>query len=135
MLIRPMKKDDIPKIEEIYRKSPAKYDLPMLDSKNLLSCLVVVDEDDNPRALLAAEKVVELFLVMDHDFEQPSTRLLIIELLAKEITVRLNAQGIYTAYAFLGPDIPSSYHRRLFKLGARKMIWDCVKWITRGSGQ
>lgn len=132
MLLRAMRKDDIPKIEAIYRKSEAKYDLPMLDAKNVEEALVMVDEDDEPHVFLASEKVAELFLVMDHEFESPAFRLLAIDLLSKEMRVRLEAKGYNTVYAFLGPDIPKSYHRRLYKFGARKMIWDCVKWIMRG---
>lgn len=132
MNIRAMKPEDVPKIEAIYARSPAKYDLPMLDSPNLLSALVMVDEDDKPHALLVAEMVAEMYLVMDHDFETPAYRAIALTELAKAVVPQLELKGIHSAYAFLGPDIPKGYDRRLYRLGARKMIWRCLKWIRGG---
>ena len=132
MQIRPMEARDIPKIEEIYAKSPMKYDLPMLDSPNLLSALVMVDDKDEPHVMLAAERVAEMYLVMDHDWETPAYRAIALQNLHLEVGPRLRAIGIKSAYAFLGPDVPKGYDRRLYRLGAREMIWRCVKWIAGG---
>ncbi len=132
MFIRAMTQSDIPKIEAIYAKSPIKYDIPMLDSPNLLSALVMVDEADNPRVMLAGERVAEMFLVMDHGWQTPAFRAIALNELHNEVVPRLQTMGIRSAYAFLGPDVPAGYDRRLYKLGARKMIWRAVKWIAGG---
>lgn len=132
MIIRAMKTEDIPKIEAIYARSPAKYDVPMLDSPNLLTSLVMVDDDDEPHALLAGEMVAEMFLVIDHEWETPAYRAIALNELAKAVVPQLEARGIHSAYAFLGPDIPTGYDKRLYRLGARIMTWRCVKWIKGG---
>jgi hypothetical protein len=128
MYIRAMQISDIPKIEAIYRKSPAKYDIPMLDSAMIEEALVMVDDNDEPHALMAAEKVTEIFLVLDHEWETPAFRAVVVTELAKTTRERLESKGYRASYAFLGPDIPRSYDRRLFQLGARKMIWRSVRF-------
>lgn len=133
MLLREMRPSDIETIEEIYARSPSKYDIPLLDSKYLDTALVAVDDEDRPRMLLAAEQVAELFLVIDHEWEKPAFRLVALAALTKEIRRRLESKGYRSAYAFLGPDVPAGYDRKLFKFGARKMIWRCLKFL-RGEG-
>lgn len=133
MIIREMRAEDIPKIEAIYRNSPAKYDIPMLDSPMIETAFVMVDEKDEPRAMLAAEKVTEMFLVLDHKWETPAFRAIAVGELAASVRARVESSGIRAAYAFLGPDIPQGYDRRLFRLGARQMIWRCFRFC-RGKG-
>lgn len=132
MFIREMKPEDVPKIEAIYAKSPMKYDLPMLDSKNLMCPLVMVDDDDEPHVLLAGERVAEMFLVMDHEWQTPAFRAIALAELHSAVVPKLKQEGIRAAYAFLGPDVPRGYERRLWKLGARVMEWKCLKWIREG---
>jgi hypothetical protein len=129
MFIRDLQPADIPKMEAIYKLSPAKYDLPLLDSKLIESALVMVDDDDEPHALIAAERVAEIFLVMDHRWETPAFRAVALAELAKATRDRMEASGYRAAYAFLGDDVPKGYDRRLFRLGARKMIVRCVQFV------
>lgn len=128
MLIRAMRKDDIPKIEAIYASSPLKYDIPMLDSPVLLSALVMVDENDEPRVMLAAEQVAEMVLVMDHSWQTPAFRAIALKELHSAVVPVLEVKGIRAAYAFLGPDVPKGYQKRLHAMGANLMNWVCLKW-------
>ena len=128
MLIRELQASDIPKIEAIYRRSPAKYDIPMLDSQMIESAYVMVDEDDEPHAMLAAERIAEIFLVLDHDWETPAFRAIALNELAQTVRGTMEAKQYRSAYAFLGDDIPKGYDRRLFQLGARKMMVRCVRF-------
>jgi len=129
MILRPMRTDDIPKLLAIHAESRAKYGMPALDDVNVLEAMVAVDEEDNPRVLLTAERVAELVLVMDHTWETPAYRAVALGELVKEMRDRLLSKDLNSSYAFLGPDVPRSYERRLWKLGARAMDWKCVKWI------
>lgn len=133
MFIRAMRAKEVPKIEAIYAQARAKYDVPLLDGPNIDAALVAVDENDEPRVLLAAERVVELFLVMDHAWETPAIRKIALESLAKEMRRRLEDKGYRVGYAFLGDDIPSSYDRRLWILGATRMVARCLQFM-RGRG-
>jgi hypothetical protein len=132
MNIRAMKASDIPKIEAIYRRSPAKYDIPLLDSTMIEDSLVMVDENDEPRAMLATEKVAEIFLVLDHDWETPAFLAFALQELAKSLREKMERKGYRSFYAFLGDDVPKSFDRRLFQLGARKMLWRCVRFGREG---
>lgn len=134
MQIRAMRPSDIPKLESLYARARAKYDIPLLDTKMIVAAPVLVDDNDEPRMMLAAEQVAEIFLVMDHEWETPNVRMVGLTMLGKEIRRRLEDKGFRAAYAFLGPDIPTGYDRKLCaKLHARRMVRRCLKWI-RGEG-
>lgn len=132
MFIRALQPGDIPKIEAIYKQSPLKYDIPMLDSTMLEESLVMVGDDDEPHALMTAEKVTEIFLVLDPKWETPAFRAVAVSELAKTIRQRLEEKGYRSSYAFLGDDIPRGYDRRLFQLGARKMMVRAVRFQREG---
>ena len=129
MLIRELKPSDIPKLEAIYGRSPMKYDLPMLDSPELLASLVYADDKDEPHILVSSLKVAEMFLIMDHDWETPAFRSIAFSELFEQMKPKLVEMGISNAYAFMGPLVPKGFDRLLYKLGARVMEWRCVKWI------
>jgi hypothetical protein len=124
--------EDIPKLQEIHGKSPMKYDVLELDGANLLTALVVCDDEDSPHVMLAAERVAEMVLIMDHEWESPAFRNVALGELHRKIAPIVLGEGISSAYAFLGPDVPRGYDKRLYALGARQMIWRCVKWIAGG---
>ena len=131
MIIRPAKASDIPKLKALHASSLAKYDLPNLDDVNLITALIVVDEADEPKVLLLARRTAEISVVLDHDWESPAWRLLALKELVKEMHNQLVAQGFDDAYAFVGPDVPKSYVRRLMDMGCRLMDWTCIH-ILRG---
>ena len=132
MFIRALQPGDIPKIEAIYKQSPLKYDIPMLDSPMIDDALVMVGDDDEPHALMMTEKVTEIYLVLDKNWETPAFRAVAVSELGKTIRQRWEEKGYRSSYAFLGDDIPRGYDRRLFQLGARKMMVRCVRFQKEG---
>jgi len=132
MVIRELRQSDIPKLEAIYARSPMKYELPALNSRELLDSLVMADEKDEPHILVSSLKVVEMFLIMDHEWETPAFRAAAFCKMFEQMKPRLIAMGISNAYAFMGPLVPKGFDRLLYSLGARVMEWRCVKWIKEG---
>ena len=132
MFIRALQPGDIPKIEAIYKQSPLKYDIPMLDSPMIDDALVMVGDDDEPHALMMTEKVTEIYLVLDKNWETPAFRAVAVSELGKTIRQRWEEKGYRSSYAFLGNDIPRGYDRRLFQLGARKMMVRAVRFQREG---
>jgi hypothetical protein len=132
MFIRALQPGDIPKIEAIYKQSPLKYDIPMIDSPMIDDALVMVGDDDEPHALMMTEKVTEIYLVLDKNWETPAFRAVAVSELGKTIRRRWEEKGYRSSYAFLGNDIPRGYDRRLFQLGARKMMVRAVRFQREG---
>lgn len=132
MFIRALQPGDIPKIEAIYKQSSLKYDIPMLDSTMIDDALVMVGDDDEPHALMMTEKVTEIYLVLNKDWETPAFRAVAVSELGKTIRQRWEEKGYRSSYAFLGNDIPRGYDRRLFQLGARKMMVRAVRFQREG---
>ena len=132
MFIRALQSGDIPKIEAIYKQSALKYDIPMLDSTMIDDALVMVGDDDEPHALMMTEKVTEIYLVLDKNWETPAFRAVAVSELGKTIRQRWEEKGYRSSYAFLGDDIPRGYDRRLFQLGARKMMVRAVRFQREG---
>jgi hypothetical protein len=132
MTIRRLEKRDIPKLEEIYLRSPYEYGLPAFDSPELFESLVAVDENDEPHVMVSALKIADMFLVMDHDWATPALRAEAFCCLFAEMKPRLEAMGVSNALAFIGPKVPMGFDRLMKKLGAFSMDWRCVKWIKKG---
>jgi hypothetical protein len=93
------------------------------------SSRVVVDEDDVPRVFLGARPTVELYAVFDHDWETPAWRLESLRQLLKVVKDDLVTLGYSDAYCFVADDVPSSYVKRLMRLGARKMMAVCLHFL------
>ena len=129
MVIRPMRDDDIPKIKAMHSESMQKYDIPELTDANLVTACVVVDDSDAPHAVLMARRTAEMYVVIDHEWESPAWRLVALKELVEATKPKMEAQGFTDAYAFLGPDVPKSYLRRLMALGCRLMDWKCVHML------
>lgn len=128
MYIRKLEPGDIEAILAIHKKSPMKYDIPILDSPNILTAQVVVDEDDKPKVLLCAERVAEMMLVMDHEWTVPAVRWTALQALYHDVVPRLYRDGIRSAYAFIGDDVPKGYVSRLMGLKAGRMTATALKW-------
>jgi hypothetical protein len=122
-----MIKSDVAKVQALCEHSHLKYEPQPLDS--LESAFVVVDEDDEPRAMMGAERVAEIILVLDRDYQTPSFRAVIVEALAARVRESLESNNYRAAYAFFGDDVPKGFDRRLYEMGARQMVNRCVKFV------
>jgi hypothetical protein len=129
MTVRRLEKRDIPKLEEIYLRSPYEYGLPAFDSPELFESLVAVDENDEPHVMVSALMVAEMILIIDHEWETPALRADAFCSLFVEMKSRLEAMGVTDAYAFMGPEVPRGFDRLLHELGAIASECRLVKWI------
>ncbi len=132
MRIRKLERRDIPKLYEIYWRSPYEFGLPAFDSPELLESLVAVDENDTPYMMLSALRIADMFLLVDHEWKTPALRAMAICDLFSEMKPRLIAMGISNATAWIGPKVPTGFDRLLKKLGGFIMDWRCIKFIEKG---
>jgi hypothetical protein len=132
MKIRQTEPRDVPKLYEIYWRSPYEFGLPAFDSTELLESLVAVDENDEPYMMLSALKIADMFLLVDHERDTPASRAEALCGLFAEMKPRLIAMGISNATAYMGPKVPKGFDRRLKRLGGFIMDWRCIKFIHKG---
>ena len=89
--------------------------------------LVGVDDAGFPRIVMKAEKVAELYMILDHQWQTPAMRWAAIEMAHEEMRRRLEAKGYNTAYSFFADGVPNAYIRRLVKLGWSRVIDRCAR--------
>ena len=128
MRIRELKSADIPLVERLHANSKLRYSIPSLYGNNILDAQCMVDEEDRPRMILVAERVAELYLVLDAGWQTPAFRAVAITELHQKVRENLEVEGIQSAYAFLGDDVPKGYDRRLYRLGGALMDVRCMKF-------
>lgn len=110
MNIRPFSPFDIPALKAIYERQGFPYIFP--DLNKMEAVLVVTDENGEPVAAIAAEKLVQLYLFVG-TMEHPATALAIIRLMHAELSKVLKSKGYSSAEAFLPPSIARRFGRRL----------------------
>jgi hypothetical protein len=110
MKTRPLRSEDIPTLREFYTASGFAYDFP--DLSRMEAVVVVADEDDRPIMAVAAEKLVQLYLLASKD-GHPATKLHAIRLLHSAMSAELIRLGYNGAEAFIPPSIASVFGRRL----------------------
>lgn len=129
MRIRELQTGDI---EAIRARSEKPYDkLP--EPREHEDALVMVDDRGEPRLVMKAEKVAEVFMILDHEYETPAMRWLMIEVAHREMRKRLEGKGYNTAYSFFADGVPNGYIRRLIPLGWNRVIDRCARFCREGS--
>jgi hypothetical protein len=91
--------------------------------------LVGVDKDGIPRIAMTAQKVAELYMVLDHTWETPAMRWSMIEAMHREMLIRLRYKGYRVGYSFFADGVPNGYLRRLALLGWTRMIERCMRYV------
>lgn len=126
MHIRDAESGDLQSIRE---RSAKTYDKlpPPLDSEE---ALVVVDSSGKARVLISAERVTELYMVMDHEWETPAMRWAAVEMIHREMLTRLKAKGYKVGYSFFADGVPNGYIRRLVLLGWDRVVDRCVRFVA-----
>jgi len=118
-------------IEAIRARSGKEYDkLP--DPKDFEDALTGVDGSGVPRIVMKAQKVAEIYMILDHGFETPAMRWAVVELAHEEMKKRLLEKGYDVAYSFFADGVPNSYIRRLVKLGWSRVIDRCARFSRGG---
>jgi hypothetical protein len=120
-------------IERLQAKSPKRYDaLPAPKSAD--AAIAGVDDAGEVRIVMKAEKVAEVYMVIDHAWETPAMRWAMIERAYLEIRKRLKEKGYTMAYCFFADGVPNGYIRRLVDLGAERVIERCIRFRTEVQG-
>lgn len=115
MIIRRMRDSDIPTLRQMYEHSGFPYSFPDLKGP-LMECVLVAVEEGNdvPIAAIAAERIVQAYLLMDWDLH-PAARMRIIRAFHSELAVELRKRNYACLEAFLPPEIAESFGRRLMR--------------------
>ena len=113
-------------VELIRSRSVKGYDkLP--DPQDFEDAIVGLDDSGEPRIVMKAERVAEIFMIMDHEFESPAMRWAMIEESHRVMQERLQRKGYKVAYSFFADGVPNGYLRRLVRLGWGRMIDRCMR--------
>ena len=119
-------------VEAIRARSEKGYDkLP--DPQDFDEAIVGLDSDGEPRIIMKAQRVAEIYMLMDHAWETPAMRWAIIEQAHQQMQKRLVAKGYRVAYAFFADGVPNGYVRRLIPLGWQRKIERCLRLAARGT--
>lgn len=128
MQVRGLQFKDIPAIRKMYEESGFAYDFPDFYDPMFEGASVVVDDNDNPIMMAAAERIVQLYLICDKT-GHPAARLHAIRLLHEDLRPKLAAKGYRSAEAFIPPQIEKTFSKRLAKTFNWTRNWTswCVK--------
>jgi len=113
-MIRPMTPSDIPTLRQMYEFSGLPYTLPDLRGPLMESVLVVTDDNDVPVTACAAERIVQLYLLVDETVH-PAAKLRYIKSLHTHMKVVLSSKGYQEANCFVPPEMEKSFGRRLMR--------------------
>lgn len=112
MNVRPLQPSDIPTLRQMYELSGLDYTFPDLRGPLMESVLVVVDDNDVPIAGVAAERIIQLYLLVDESLS-PAAKLAIIRKLHQNMQEMLCSRGYCEANCFIPPKLEKSFGRRL----------------------
>ncbi len=114
MTIRELKESDVSTLRALYERSGYGYTFPDLEGPLMEQVLVAVDENDQALAAIAAERIVQAYLLMDSTLH-PAARMRVIRQFHEELATRLRSKGYTCLEAFLPPEIAESFGRRLMR--------------------
>ncbi len=124
MTIRPFQPSDIPSLRQMYEHSGYPYTFPDLRGPLMECVLVAVADNDVPIAAIAAERIVQAYLLMDLDLH-PATKMRIIRSFHAQLAIELRKRNYGCLEAFLPPAIAESFGRRLMKSFGWIQSWPC----------
>lgn len=114
MIVRPMKRSDIPILKSMAAASGFPY--PDLDSPLIESVLVVADpETDRPMMACAAQRIIELYLFVG-EFKRPIAKMHAIKMLHEAMPEVLRKRGYAEVNAFVPLRICGRFKQKLIKL-------------------
>ena len=118
-------------LQRVLARSSKHYDkLPAPEESE--ESLTLLDESGQPCLVMKAQRVAELYLAIDHNWETPAMRWAAIEMMHKEMMSRLLGKGYTVGYCFFADGVPNGYIRRLIPLGWNRMIERCIRFVAGG---
>lgn len=109
MTVRELQDSDIPTLNAMAEASGFPYIVPR--GTLVERVLVVADENDQPLAAVAAERILQLYLWLGE--MPPHAKLRVIRLLHEAMAPELKANGYTEVQAFLPPAVSGKFGRRL----------------------
>lgn len=122
MTVRPMKDSDIPALRAMFERSGFEYQFPDLRGDLIETVQVIVDEEDSPIMAVAAERLVQLYLLTGE--MDPAAKLAGIRTLQDATAKELKKRGYTSCEAFIPPSIAKRFGRRL----ERSFSWVRNPW-------
>ena len=124
MNIRRLENGDIEQIRKIFEAQGFDYELPELDSNNIIAKKVVTDENNTARMGVAARITVELYGFVDHTWDTPAVRFAALKQLHEAMRQELKEKGIEDGHFWCPPQLVKSFGRRMMRLlGWKKPEW------------
>lgn len=124
MRVRDVAQKDLPRLRELFEQQGFEYELPDFADKDFLAKQAVVDDADRVVMMVAARRTVELYMLVDKDWETPGWRMQAFALLHAAMRKVLIRLGIADAHCWLPPAIAKSFGRRLMRqFGWSKPVW------------
>lgn len=145
MRIRDFEEKDIPKLEQMFKEQPWEYEMP--DFSKFIANQVMVNEQDEPMMAIACRPTLELYLLMDKNWETPGMRFAAFQDMHESVRAelydirfkRLDKEEVHQfddVHVWLPPQIEKSFSRRLMRwFGWFKPLWGCYSRLTTPDGK
>jgi len=122
MIIRAMTPADIPTLRNIHELSGLAYTFPDLRGPLMENVLVIADERDIPIMAVAAERVLQAYLLVD-DSLHPAAKLRGIRMLHENMAPLLREKGYSELNCAIPPELERSFGRRLMRTFGWVLNW------------
>lgn len=109
-MMRDLRDEDVPALREMYERKGLDRHFP-----DVIACGKVFEIDGKPVAMVAAEVIAEIVLVVDRDFDTPGGRAAILHQLYGEVSKDLQGRGIKRGVAWIHEKVNQSFPRRIAK--------------------
>jgi len=124
MTTRALRKSDIPALRKMFERSGFEYVFPDLTGPLMETVVVIADENDQPIAAAAGERIIQLYLWLDETaLGHPAAKMRCIRELHEEMAGKLRKKGYNSAEAFLPPNVAESFGRRLIRSFGWRPNW------------
>ncbi len=112
MMIREMVPSDIPALRQMHELSGLKYAFPDLRGPQM-EAVLVIESDGVPVAACAAERILQLYLLVGDD--HPAAKMHYVKSLHEAMPKVLSSKGYHEANCFIPPQLERSFGRRLMR--------------------
>lgn len=125
MKFRELREGEIEALKERSKMPYDKLEFP----KDLEEAFVLEDEEGTARMVLMAEKVAEIFMLIDHEWSSPAMRWEAVRAGNQELRRRLTEKGFKVGYAIFPDSVPEGWLKRLVRGCGAILQGKCVRFI------
>lgn len=127
MNIRPYRASDAEHVKALYSAEKHGDQENDFGGTEIVTAMVITDDQDIPRIILGAKRTVEMMLVVDSSWSSPATRWASLKMLFAETMKRLFSLGYRSNYCWVLEKNVKAYGRRLRSLGWMKTLGTCFE--------